>query len=216
VKIFGLARASQGIVRRSICVLSLLIVAATSRPADACINGTLRVAEDGWTWETQKAEKALALNDPVGAAQRAFELFPELTGDRVPPERGDLFERARRILALAVARTDGTVLGAAMPRDAALAWAAKILRVRLDLDPTSPTRKSDLAEVLARLPSGRQTAYGLLAELAREDLMPEPRGWALLGALAATFGHGEVARIADTHCRQLASQAQICTIIPLA
>jgi hypothetical protein len=195
--------------------VSLLIVVATSRPADACINGTY-APTDGWTWETQKAEKALALNDPVTAAQRALELFPELTGDVVPPSRGDLFERARRILALAVARTDGAVLAPAMPRDAALAWAAKIFRARLDLDSTNPTRKSDLAEVLARLPSGRQTAYDLLVELAREDLMPEPRGWAVLGALAATLGHAEVARIADTHCRQLASSSQVCTVIPLA
>jgi hypothetical protein len=203
-------------VRRLICALSLLVVAVASRPADACINGTLRVAEDGWHWETQKAEKALALNDPAAAAQRAFELFPELTGDVVPTERGELFERARRILALAIARTDGTVLGAAMPRDAALAWAAKILRVRLDLDPTDPTRKSDLAEVLARLPSGRRTAYDLLAELARDDLMPEPRGWAVLGAVAAALGRPEIARIAGTHCRQLASTGQVCTLPPLA
>lgn len=204
------------IVHRSLRALSLVVLfTAAPSPADACINGTLQ-ATDGWTWETQKAEKALALGEPALAARRVLGLFPKILDGGVPDERAELHDRCRRVLALAFARTDGAAVGATIDRVSALDWAVRALRSRLAAQPDDPARKSDLAEALARTPSGREAAYDLLAELAVADLMPEPRGWAVLGAVAGSLGRAEIARFAAHHCRRLASQSSVCDVPPLA
>lgn len=199
---------------RRLLPLLLVLLAAPTGPARACINGTLR-ATDGWTWEVQKAEKSLALGDHATAAWRVIELFPAVMGDAVPSERAELFERSRRVLALAIARAGGRFIRAEIARDAALAWAVEVLQARHRAGPDDPLRAADLAEALALVPADRERAYALLAELARADLMPDPRGWAVLGALARALGRHEVGRIAANHCRQTASQGWLCDV-PLA
>ena len=200
-------------IRRLIPLL-LVLLAAPAGLARACINGTLQ-ATDGWTWEVQKAEKSLALGDHATAALRVIELFPAVMGDTVPTERAGLFERSRRVLALAIARAGGRFIRAEIARDAALVWAVKVLQARHQADLDDPLRAADLAEALALVPTGREQAYALLAELARADLMPDPRGWAVLGALARSLGRLEIGRIAANHCHQTASQGWLCNV-PLA
>lgn len=201
-------------LRSAAPLLLALLVAAPADTARACINGTMPVT-DGWTWEVQKAEKALALGDYPAAARRALELFPDLMKDTEPSERAELVDRSRRVLALAIARADVPLVRAEIARDAAFEWAARALERRYRAAPDDPSRASDLAEALARRAGGRARAYALLADLARADLMPEPRGWAVLATLARDLGHSAIRRIAADHCRQIASQGWVCDVPPL-
>lgn len=205
-------------MRRLSCrLLSLVLVllAVPAGPARACINGT-QIELDEWTKAVRDAEDTLDEGDHARAAWRVLQLFPTLMGDQAPRKRAELFDRGRRVLALAIARSGATFIRAEIARDPALTWATMALRARREARPDDPGRTSDLAEALAQAPGGREEAFALLDELARADLMPDPRGWAVLGELARALGRPDVGRSATRRCLEIAREGWICSVRPLA
>ncbi|WAS97101.1 hypothetical protein [Nannocystis punicea] len=140
--------------------------------------------------------------------------------------------RARQLLALAVARSAGAVaLGPGLGgkrkehRRAAVAWA--ISTMRADISPGAghvicqlgacrslddPAHTAALAEALALAEDSRDEAYRLLKDLGDHDLMPTAQGWAVLAALHRQRGELEAGTAALEHCRQQAAKGVRCDV----
>lgn len=67
------------------------------------------------------------------------------------------------------------------------------------------------AEVLARVPAREETAYGMLQELERKDLLGSAWEHATLARVAAKHGDERRATAAELRCRDLAVDAAICS-----
>lgn len=205
---------------RSALALSLaLALAAVTVPssADACGNTVRRVVDRTQEY-VQKADLQLA----KGQYKRAVTTIRAAFGDQaiaihVGPG-GLLHGRAQRILALAVARSDGEVaigmnLGGPVQsrRDAAIAWSVLTLRLTAGEQP-APARTAELAEALAHQPSGRSEAYLLLKKLGDDDLMPGAHAWALLAELSDERGDLEASAQAIARCQQIGAPRVKCDL----
>lgn len=194
-------------------VLGLLVVAASPRPASACENEVERRV-DVANASVRKAEQLLAEGRHQAVARAVLATFPEALRAEHRSERPALFQRAQRVLALAVVRSGGAVdLGRGMTgrtdrqRAVGLAWAAALLRLRHARAEADVIAASDLAEALARLPAERAEARALLAGLAETDVLPTARAWALLAALEREAGDAAAADRAARRCREIAGEA---------
>ncbi|MDC0715949.1 hypothetical protein [Nannocystis bainbridge] len=140
--------------------------------------------------------------------------------------------RARQLLALAVARSAGAVtiapgLGGKRKehRSAAITWA--ISAMRADISPRTgqlacelgqcrtlddPAYTGALAEALALVEDSRPEAYRLLKDLGDHDLMPTAQSWAVLAALHRQRGELEAGAVALERCRQQAAKGVRCDV----
>lgn len=198
----------------------LAVLAAPSRPADACGNGVERVV-DRTNQSIRHAESLLAEGNFQKAADEVLDSFPTAlrVDQRVPKQ--SLFERGQRVLAVAVVRSQGNLkLGKALPgkttaeREQNLAWATAVLRLHQAQGLGGLALTAELAEGLALRPAEVTEAHSLLKKLADDDLMPTPRAWAILGSLEKARGDAAASDKAIQRCKDIAPDAKQCEVIP--
>lgn len=199
--------------------LAALAFLAAPSPADACGNSVERVV-DLTNQQIRHAETLLAEARYQDAAKQVLETFPKaLRLDQNDRKQG-LFERGQRVLAIAIVRSQGAIkVGAALPgktaaeRETSLAWAASILRYHQAAGLGSIGLGVDLAEALSLRPTEASEAYAILKDLGDRDLMPGPRGWALLGELEKARGDAAAASQAVKRCQEIATDAKQCDVV---
>lgn len=172
-----------------------------------------------------RAERDLAKGKHAQAAAAVLRMIPHISGYRAGG--GDkLVRRAQRVLALAIARSDGQLdIASLVPRttasqwhgdkqatrDKSVAWSVKTLAQRNSTKKANPIAKAELAEAIANLPKRRSEARKLLEELAHSDLLPSANGYALLARLRAQAGD-EAGRIAAMkRCSTMAKHTSVCS-----
>jgi hypothetical protein len=129
-----------------------------------------------------------------------------------------LESRARRILALAVVRGEGSlrsVKGFAATTPAArvgnVDWAAGVLRSIEAERRGDPVAEADLAEGLAALGRHEDEALAILADLTERDLVGSAHAYATLARIRTARGDAEGARAALRRCELMArTPAIVC------
>lgn len=184
--------------------------------------------------ELVAAADLLAAGKSREAVTRVRRSVAGVTESSVPIGDTDLWvhNRARQLLAIAVARSAGAVeiapgVGGKRPaqRQAAIEWAITAMRGSLTHSSTQLTCKggacrsiddpqytSALAEILALAEDSRDEAYRLLKELSDDDVVPTPQGWAVLAALHRIRGELDAAEQAAGRCRQQAIKGVRCDV----
>lgn len=179
--------------------------AATSPQAEACVNGVEKRVNDNARMVTI-AERRVRDGHHVAA----LHLIKSLRG--LSPH---LQKRARRVQAVAIIRTrgdltrDGNKTDNARSRDAQIRWAVRTLMSQRDgmLD---PKLNMQIAEGLLLIPKRRAEGRKLLEELARRDVMPDARGYAILAELRAEAGDKEGSEEAARRCQRLGGSDDLC------
>ena len=194
--------------------LALPLLGATEGIAGACVNG-VQIVVDTKTPLIARAEKALNDGQFTPAAVGVMQVFPKIkttSGSSTP-----LAARGLRIMALAIARTDGAlsvggVFNGATPEDRAanLEWAITTLRSLSALRPHVPFLKTDLGEALSKVPKHRPEALKILSELAEKDLITSAHGYAALARLREASGDKPGGDAALKRCETIAKKPGTC------
>ncbi len=172
-----------------------------------------------------QAEKSLADGQHLAAAASVIRMMPHLRTLKAKP--GSLVGRAERVLALSLARADGSLpVLAEVPRDALgnwrgekaehaannLAWSIEVLRRQSDAKADDVALKTDLAEALSRLEPHRAEARSILEDLAKRDLIASPQGYAALAALRSRSGDANGQKLALKRCEAMAKSQDACVL----
>jgi hypothetical protein len=187
----------------------------TSTPASAC-GTSIRQVVDNKAMLISSAERKLSEGNFVAAAAEASNAFPGLK--KFPIATGPLADRALRILALAVVRTEGGLTVAAMrgtndtEKAQNLAWAVTTLRGLNAKRPNNPSLQTDLGEALAKTEGTKPEAAKLLAGLADRDLMASAEGYAALAKIRETSGDAAGRDAALKRCTGMTKSAKVCRI----
>lgn len=178
-----------------------------------------------------EAEVLLDQGKPRAAVARLKAADPSLS--RRAPGASPTSDRALRVFARAIARTGGEAAigfegetsgeGAEGKR---LDWATAAMRALSKKQPSDPGVTSDLAEVLAQSPAGREEAERLLADLEQADLVSTGQAYAalarlretgesteqpaFLGAARAALDHGRV-KIDLARCERMTKDKSSCS-----
>jgi predicted Zn-dependent protease len=190
-------RSPRSVVKATGLVLLCGALLLGARRAPACGNAVS--IEEERVDKVMAAEKWLRTGRAKESAQLLIQHFPTL---KTIEPKDKLILRARRILALAVVRTDGLLPVPAFAattsedRRKNLEWAVQAMR-ESDADaPGLPIVRANLAEALATLPEHQQEAFDILDGLARRDVLPTTQGYHTLAHLRALVGDDEGARAA--------------------
>lgn len=205
--------------RRTVIVVSLLsvpVVGAFSAPAAACEN-EIRRSADELRPLVARAEKALNEGKPALAAVGVLQVFPNLRSGRVGV--GPLQDKAIRIMALAIARTNGAVNAGKgfvgnndLNKQKNMNWAVEVMRKLSASRKKAPAIQTDLAEVLAKNPSHKDEALKILNELASKDLVTSAHGYRTLAVLREAAGDTAGRDTALVRCKAMAKDASICGV----
>jgi hypothetical protein len=163
-----------------------------------------------------QAEKYLEDGKLLLAAIYAHHEYPDIhDGAR---DNTNLEERAQKVMALAVARTNGALtLGtdfrgwSASLRESSLEWAVGTLKAMSAKHPNDPSIETPLAEAMSKLPKYEGDAYAILKDLGDKDVIVSPQGWATLAQLRVK--HGDQGSDAATQrCEQIAESTLTCQL----
>jgi hypothetical protein len=194
--------------------LALPFLIAAERTAAACENGVLMVV-DTKTPLIARAEKALNEGQFTPAAVGVMQVFPKIKN--ASATSSPLAARGLRIMALAVARTEGAlsvggVFSGATPEERAanLDWAITTLRNLSKLRPHVPFLRTDLGEALSKVPKHRAEALAILSELSDKDLITGAHGYAALAKLREASGDKAGGEVALKRCEAIAKKPGIC------
>jgi hypothetical protein len=196
--------------------IALPLIGATEQTASACLNG-VQVVVDTKTPLIARAEKALNEGQFTPAAVGVMQVFPKIksTSGATSP----LASRGLRIMALAIARTEGALsvggaFSGATPEERTenLEWAITTLRNLSKLRPHVPFLKTDLAETLSKVPKYRPEALTILTELADKDLITSAHGYAALAKLREASGDKAGGDAALKRCEAIAKKPDICRV----
>lgn len=204
-------------LRVSVLGCSLLAISAVFvSPALACEN-EVRASADELRPLVAKAEKALNEGKPQLAAVGVLQVFPNLRVGRVGT--GPLQDRAMRILALSIARTNGAVNAGMgfvgnneLARQKNMNWAIATMRGMVKLRKNAPAIQTDLAEVLSKSPPHQEEALTLFNELAAKDLITSAHGYKALAALREAKGDTAGRDTALARCKSMAKDAKVCGV----
>jgi hypothetical protein len=170
-----------------------------------------------------EAEKALTHDNYVAAAGAVVRMMPHiktLSGSKDP-----LVQRAERVLAVAIERSNGTlaleqevpseILGhwrgkTQVDHDKNMNWSVASLRSELTAKKDDPALMTDLGEALSKLDGGQEEARTLLESLASRDLVATPEGYKALAALRSQKGDSAGQELALKRCESMAGTAKIC------
>lgn len=214
------ARAALIVVLAAAPVLAGL---TTSAPASAC-GMSVRLEpipqKPSPVQEIARAEKALESGVYVAAARAVLATLPNVR--RATAGQNALETRGLRVLALAVARSNGEVhegkLGLptkdAWTPSANLQWAAQALREIDEKRPNDPALQADLGEALSKLPEAQGEALKILQSLAQKDLMGSPHAYAALADLRAKSGDLAGAEAAIKRCEEMSTLPGVCRPSP--
>ena len=172
-----------------------------------------------------RAETSLPSGKPGLAAASVIRMMPHIKSLKASP--GSLVGRAERVLALALARSGGSLaIAHEVPREYVgswvgdkpgqaqqnIAWSLEVLRRQVNAKSDDVSLKTDLAETLARIPEHRAEARAILEDLARRDLVASPEGYATLAALRSDSGDSEGQKLALKRCEAMAKSQDACLI----
>jgi hypothetical protein len=200
--------------------------AVLTDPAQACGGEWYPVMQvDPRIHGVARAESALSSGKASIAAASVIRMMPHIKS--LKAKAGSLVGRAERVLALALARFDGSLpLEREVPREVVgswlgdkpgqaqqnLAWSIAVLRRQADAKSDDVSLKTDLAEALARSPEHRAEARVILEELAGRDLVASPEGYATLAALRSASGDQNGQKLALQRCEAMAKSQAACVI----
>ena len=194
--------------------LALPFIGAAERTAGACENG-VQIVIDTRTPLIARAEKALNDGQFTPAAVGVMQVFPKIKN--APATSSPLTARGLRIMAVAIARTEGAlsvggVFNGATPdeRAANLDWAITTLRDLSKLRPHVPFLRTDLGEALSKVPKHHAEALKVLSELADKDLITGAHGYAALARLREASGDKAGGDAALKRCEAIAKKTSIC------
>ena len=210
-------------------LLVALGATAASDDAAACGNGVERRLHEH-VMAIAKAENDVAEGKPRLAAKQVLNRYPRIRTQSIG--RNSVADRALRIMARAVVRTDGGIdAGTRFPgatdaeREANLNWAVRVLHGFVNQDPVDAGAKADYGEALARIPERHVEARRVLSKLAEKDLIGSAHAYAALAALRRDAGRDKLpfiaapqrtlesarAKLADARCRRMATDEAICS-----
>jgi hypothetical protein len=165
------------------------------------------------------AEAAMQKEEPSVAARALAESMPHLRTASMDAPTREL--RALRILAIALARTDGalTVPGRFFANTAALRgqnieWSIATLRLLNQRRPNDPVLESELGEALAHAPVHHAEAESILSSLATRDLMGSAHAYAELARLRILKGDAAASREAALRCQAMTKTPSVCPRAP--
>ena len=173
-----------------------------------------------------EAEKALTRGNYVAAAGSVVRMMPHI--ETLKDSHDPLVVRAERVLAVAIARSNGRlalerevpseVLGhwlgkTGIDHDKNLTWSVGALRHELSSKQDDPGLMTDLGEALSKTESGMDEARTLLESLASRDLMATPEGYKALGELRLRKGDEAGQQLAMKRCESMAS-SKVCEADP--
>jgi hypothetical protein len=200
-------------------------VALAPREASACLSAVaIEVREHTPTGPegravqlVARAEQDLSEGKQASAAVKASAAFPVLQAAQ--PATAD---RALRVVALAVVRSDGAVNPGglrgpgATDRATNLAWSARTLRDLNARHQNNPSYRTDLGEALAKVPSEKVEALLILGQLAEKDLLTTAEGYAALARLRAESGDKAARDAAVARCETMTKNAASVCAAPAA
>ncbi|MEI9936335.1 MAG: hypothetical protein WDO69_03840 [Pseudomonadota bacterium] len=172
-----------------------------------------------------EAEKTLAKGNYLAAAGSVVRMIPQIEMLEAKRGRDPLVARAKRVLAVAIAREGGKlaleqevpaeVLGhwlgkSKVDQGKNLAWSVNTLRHQLSLKKDDPGLTTELAEALAKLDGGQDEARSVLESLAARDLVASPQGYKVLAELRLQKGDQAGEQLAMKRCESMASGSKVC------
>jgi len=170
-----------------------------------------------------RAEKKLEAGGSLNAAASVIRMMPHIRN--IAPGRSKLTDRAQRILAVSLSRNGGALLvGEQVPayaldgwdgksseqREENLQWAVGTLRAQSEKKSDDPVLKVELAEALSRVDTYRSEAKQILEGMAKRDLIPSARGYAVVSELRKAEGDTAGAQRARERCLTMAKDASVC------
>lgn len=202
------------------------LVGAVSSEANACGGEWVPALEqvDHRPEGIAKAEKLMEKGDSVAAAATVIRVMPHIK--QLKPKSA-LVERAQRLLAVATARSNGSLAitrevpdyaqgqwvgRTAKEKDSNLEWSIATLRTLSEQKTDDTGIQTDLAESLAKVDSHKGEAKEILEKLAQKDLIATPEGYAALADLRSLAGDAEGQKLALQRCESMAKTANICRI----
>ncbi|MBX3126494.1 MAG: hypothetical protein KF718_07240 [Polyangiaceae bacterium] len=202
------------------------LMVATTAPAEAEACGGAwfpEVEVDFRPMAIAMAEKQLDQGKVAQAAATVIRTMPHV--GQLNAKRSKIVERGQRVLAVAVARTNGKLeLGQEVPAYARAHWAGKTekdrqanltfavnaLRKVNEIKKDDPAAQTELAEALARVDAHKSEARDMLEKLAKKDLIATPEGYAVLAELRAKAGDESGKKLALKRCEAMAPGATVC------
>jgi hypothetical protein len=169
--------------------LAALVCSAPPGASQACING-VELAVDPRVAMVARAETDAAEGRYLDALKNVAMTLPGKPPEKPTP----LQERALLVTARAIARTNGRIGwgGKEASGEAAvaenLALAVRIVEERVKREPQNGTLRTDLGEVLSRVPARQAEARALLGDLERRRLVASAHGYAALVRLRDAAG----------------------------
>jgi hypothetical protein len=172
--------------------------------------------------ERKPPPKPVPATDRIAAADQRLEEehFAEAAGQvalafprvlTIPVGASPLETHAKRILALAVVRSDGRLARVTGLGAVSLDWAVSTLRAVSAARRDDPVAQADLGEALAASPRTEEDARRLLADLASRDLIGSAHAYAALARLQAKSGDVGDAHAALERCTLMTkSPAVVC------
>jgi hypothetical protein len=172
-----------------------------------------------------QAEKSLANGNRLAAAASVIRMMPHIKTLKSKP--GSLVARAERVLAVALARSQGALpVGAEVPdyvlgswrgvgegeSAANLAWSVSVLKRQSESKGDDVALKTDLAEAMARIAEQRAEARRILEDLAQRDLIASPEGYATLASLRSQSGDADGQKLALERCEAMAKSQDACVL----
>ncbi len=202
-------------------------VAGVSHDARACGDVWVPYMDNGVDYRPQgvsHAEKSFDDGKIYSSAASVIRMMPHVRG--LKPSSAKIVARAQRMLAVAVARSNGALpvdkevpewiqgrwLGkTTADRQANLEWAVKTLGGIADTKKRDPASMTDLGEAMAKLDGHKAEARTILEKLAKKDLVATPEGYAALAQLRGENGDANGKKLALKRCEAMSGKAAVCT-----
>jgi predicted Zn-dependent protease len=190
----------------------LLALATLPGDAGACINDLLPIERPALS-AVKMAKKVLAEGNQRKAATLIRGAFSDIA--KAQPGSDDTTTSALRVLAVAVARSDGYVSPHAAEQKTTqgenLEWAIGVLRKINEHRKNEPWRQTDLAEAMAKLSQYKAEARAVLERLDARDVLATAEGYATLAKLRNEADDVKGRDAAIARCTKMTLRPGICT-----
>ncbi len=172
-----------------------------------------------------QAERDLESGKYDAAAGAVLRMIPHISGYTQVATTDPIVHRGLRVLALATARKNGQLdikreipseLSSWVGADAAeaqanLAMAVNMLEVVSKVKTDDAVVEGELGEVMAKVDSHRAAGKAMLEKLADKDLLASPEALKTLAALRKADGDPKGEAAALERCKQVATDAAVCS-----
>jgi hypothetical protein len=169
------------------------------------------------------AERTFQKGKYSDAAAAVIRMMPHARS--LKTKSSPVVSRALHLLAVATVRHDGALpLGQRVPAYAQGTWAGKTAEQRAqnlewavstlrDLSAQKqddPALQTELGEALSKIDARHDEARGMLEQLAKNDLVASPEGYAALATLRQKAGDRAGQQLAMKRCEAMAKSSDVC------